>query len=271
MDIYKTKESLQNAFLEFALQIKKQGVLFVESSIDLEFPIPLDGKKLTYSSNEKADFYSSNIEVSNGSMTFDILFKEIHVEKKLFHKERDINLVMPGKHNISNAVVASAVAYYLGSNTKQIRDSINTFKGIERRYELLINNSKLIFIDDYAHHPEEVSSTINTTKKLFPKRDITVVFQPHLFSRTQDFAQEFAVSLSLADQLILLYIYPAREKPIIGVDSKMLLNLCTNPKKEICSKKELLKTLEFKELDVLLTLGAGDIGRMAQPIKHMLN
>ena len=129
----------------------------------------------------------------------------------------------------------------------------------------------MVFIDDYAHHPQEVSATIDTTKQLYPFRELIVVFQPHLFSRTKNFVTEFAISLQGADDLVLLDIYPAREKPIKGVNSKMLLDLCNNNRKELCKKDELLTVLKNKEIDILLTLGAGDIGSLAQPIKHMLN
>jgi UDP-N-acetylmuramate--alanine ligase len=152
-----------------------------------------------------------------------------------------------------------------------VANGLATFKGIKRRFEKHIDTEKLVYIDDYAHHPKEVVATIDTTKQLYPTRELTVIFQPHLFSRTQDFAKEFATSLSGADDLVLLDIYPAREKPIIGIDSEMLLSLCNNPTKETCSKDELLSVLNGKDLDVLLTLGAGDIGTLVDSIKEMLN
>ena len=140
-----------------------------------------------------------------------------------------------------------------------------------RRFDIHIDNKKLVYIDDYAHHPEEVLATINTTKKMYPSRKITVVFQPHLFSRTKDFANEFSVSLRDADDLVLLDIFPARENPIEGIDSYMLLNLCTNNEKEVCPKDSLIPLLKNKKIDILLTLGAGDVSTLVQPIKHMLN
>ena len=152
-----------------------------------------------------------------------------------------------------------------------IAEGLSSFKGINRRFDKHIDTKKLVYIDDYAHHPNEVSATIDATKQLYPSRELMVVFQPHLYSRTQDFANEFAVSLSQADDLVLLDIYPAREKPIVGVDSNMLLEICSNPRKEVCSKEELIVVLKNKNLDVLLTLGAGDIGTLVEPIKHMLN
>jgi UDP-N-acetylmuramate--alanine ligase len=186
-------------------------------------------------------------------------------------KQEDLELLLPGVHNVSNSVAASAVACYLGLSCDNISEGLSTFKGINRRFDKHIDTDKIVFIDDYAHHPQEVSATIDAAKQLYPKRDLTVVFQPHLYSRTQDFATEFAASLVKADDLVLLDIYPARELSIAGVDSEMLLDLCSNPKKEACSKQELLAVLGNKELDVLLTLGAGDIGTLVEPIKHMLN
>ena len=271
MDVYKTKEDLHKAFIQFTSQIKQKGVLLVEESVDIDFPIPEKGKKLTYSATSKADWYAENIRVKNGKMIFDLFSLNIPSGMPCELNQTDIEFILPGKHNISNSVAAACVCYYLGVSAEDISEGIATFNGINRRFEVLINNDDLAFVDDYAHHPEEVSSTINAAKQLFPNRTITVVFQPHLYSRTQDFVTEFAISLSLADQLILLDIYPAREEPISGVNSQMLLDLCTNPKKETCSKQELLKILKGEDLDVLLTLGAGDISALVQPIKHMLN
>jgi len=271
MDVYKTKEDLHKAFIQFTSQIKQKGVLLVEESVDIDFPIPKKGKKLTYSATSKADCYAENIRVKNGKMIFDLFSLNVPSGMLCELNQTDVELILPGKHNISNSVAAACVCYYLGVSAEDISEGIATFNGINRRFEVLINNDDLAFVDDYAHHPEEVSSTINAAKQFFPNRTITVVFQPHLYSRTQDFVTEFAISLSLADQLILLDIYPAREEPISGVNSQMLLDLCTNPKKETCSKHELLKILKGEDLDVLLTLGAGDIGDLVQPIKHMLN
>ena len=178
---------------------------------------------------------------------------------------------MPGKHNVSNAMSAIIVSSYLGVDKSNIKKAIKTFNGVYRRFDIHIDNKKLVYIDDYAHHPEEVLVTINTTKKMYPSRKITVVFQPHLFSRTKDFANEFSVSLRDADDLVLLDIFPARENPIEGVDSYMLLNLCTNNEKEVCPKDSLIPLLKNKKIDILLTLGAGDVSTLVQPIKHMLN
>ena len=270
LDIYTNKQDLNNAFKQFASQIKPNGLLLLEDSITVDFLTPDKGFKLYYSAVNKADYSAENIKVEDGRMIFDLTVIDI-VGNKYEKKQEGLSFVLPGIHNVSNAVAALAVARYLGLSSEAVINGLETFKGINRRFDVHINTQELAYIDDYAHHPEEVSATINAAKLLFPEREITVIFQPHLYSRTKDFAKEFAVSLSLADQLILLDIFPARELPIEGVNSKMLLNYCTSPKKETCSKKELLKILKLENLDVLITLGAGDIGDLAQPIKHMLN
>ena len=271
LDIYKDKQDLHNAFKQFASQIKPNGLLLLEDSITIDFPTPDQGMKLTYSAVNKADYSAENIKVKEGKMVFDLIAMDIMLGMTYEKKQEGLSFILPGIHNVSNAIAASAVACYLGLSCEDVVRGLATFKGVNRRFDVHINTQELAYVDDYAHHPQEVSATINAAKLLFPDREITVVFQPHLFSRTKDFAQEFAVSLSLADQLILLDIYPARELPIEGVNARMLLDLCTSPKKETCSKQELLKILEGENLDVLLTLGAGDIGTLAQPIKHLLN
>lgn len=271
LDIYENKEDLEKAFVQFATQIKQKGLLLVEESVSIDFPVPEDGAKLTYSATKNADYYAENIKVKDGKMNFDLKALDIMPGMSYEQKQEGLEFILPGIHNVSNSIAASAVSCYLGLGCKDIARGLATFKGINRRFDVHLRTSKIAYVDDYAHHPEEVSATIGAAKELFPQRDLTVVFQPHLFSRTQDFANEFASSLVEANDLILLDIYPAREKPITGVDSQMLLELCTNPIKEVCSKEELLAVLKNKELDVLLTLGAGDIGTLVEPIKHFLN
>jgi len=271
LDVYENKEDLEKAFVQFATQIKQKGLLLVEESVSIDFPVPEDGAKLTYSATKNADYYAENIKVKDGKMNFDLKALDIMPGMSYEQKQEGLEFILPGIHNVSNSIAASAVSCYLGLGCKDIASGLATFKGINRRFDVHLSTSKIAYVDDYAHHPEEVSATIGAAKQLFPQRDLTVVFQPHLFSRTQDFANEFASSLVGANDLILLDIYPAREKPITGVDSQMLLALCTNPIKEVCSKEELLAVLKNKELDVLLTLGAGDIGTLVEPIKHLLN
>ncbi len=270
LDIYNTPSEIENAFIQFASQVKEKGVLFVEESIKINFPIPKRGFKRTFSSIEKADYYANNINMLNGKSYFESLILDIEKNDRN-HLSYEIEFLLPGEHNISNVLAAIAVCSYLELDIQKIIEGVRTFSGIKRRFEVLVNNQELVFIDDYAHHPEEIRFTINTVRELFPERMLTVIFQPHLFSRTKDFADQFALSLSLADQLILLDIYAAREEPITGIDSEMLLSLCSNSVKELCSKNQLLNLLENREIDVLLTLGAGDIGGITDSIKHLLN
>ena len=271
MDIYENKSALKAAFIQFASQVKPKGLLLVKDSIKINFPTPKGGASLTYSTKNKADYYADNIKIKKGKMVFDMTALAMSSGISCQKKQEDLELQLPGIHNVSNSVAASAVSFYLGLSCEDVANGLATFKGIKRRFEKHIDTDKLVYIDDYAHHPKEVVATIDTTKQLYPTRELTVIFQPHLFSRTQDFAKEFATSLSGADDLVLLDIYPAREKPIIGIDSKMLLSLCNNPTKEVCSKNELLSVLKGKDMDVLLTLGAGDIETLVDPIKEMFN
>ncbi|MEC7646601.1 MAG: UDP-N-acetylmuramate--L-alanine ligase [Bacteroidota bacterium] len=271
LDVYQNKNSLDIAFQQFASQIKPKGFLLVEKSIELDFAIPAGGRMSNYSVNICSDYYTQNIRVQNSTMFFDIIISDFFLGSNSKKHQKDIKLSMPGLHNISNAVAASAVACYLGVSNNDIVDGLASFIGINRRFDKHIDTAELVYIDDYAHHPEEIGATIDATKQLYPFRELIVVFQPHLFTRTRDFASDFALSLQAADDLVLLDIYPAREKPITGITSQIILDLCNNPKKELCSKKELLSILENKNIDVLLTLGAGDIASLVQPIKHMLN
>ncbi len=263
LDTYKNKTNLENTFIQFVSQIKEKGLAIVEESIAVSFSSINHINLLRYSTSKKADFYASNIHIENSKYCFDFTCNN--------KTRQPIECVLPGEHNISNIVAAIAVSCCLKLDINKVAESIINFLGIKRRFEILINKKQLTYIDDYAHHPKEVTSTIETVKELFPKRYITVVFQPHLFSRTQYLAVEFAKSLSLADHLILLDIYAAREKSITRINSSMLLDLCTNSKKETCTKNNLLPVLNKKKIDVLLTLGAGDIGNLTEPIKHMLN
>ena len=270
LDTYENKKSLEIAFQKFASQIKQKGFLLVHTGVQTKFEKPEDGAKMSYSATEKADYYASNIGISNNKTKFDIGVLDILPGMAYEKKITNLLIDIPGKHNIENVLAASAVACFLGATCDNVNNAISTFKGIKRRFEIHLHSDKMTFIDDYAHHPKEVKVTIQATKELYEGKKIMVVFQPHLFSRTQDFADEFAESLSLADELILLEIYPAREKPIDGVTSQMLAEKCTI-KNEVCSKEQLISVLEKKDFEVLLTMGAGDISTMVQPIKALYN
>jgi UDP-N-acetylmuramate--alanine ligase len=270
LDIYENKKSLEIAFQKFASQVKQKGFLLVQAGVQTEFEKPEEGALVSYSATEKADYYASNIGIRNNKTKFDI--GVLDILPGMAYKKKITNLLidMPGKHNIENVLAASAVACFLGATCDNVEKAIGSFKGIKRRFEIHLHNDKMTFIDDYAHHPKEVKVTIQAVKELYEGKKVMVIFQPHLFSRTQDFADEFAESLSLSDELILLEIYPAREKPIDGVTSQMLADKCTI-KNEVCSKEQLLSVLEKKDFEVLLTMGAGDISTMVQPIKEFYN
>ena len=270
LDTYENKKSLEIAFQKFASQIKQKGFLLVHTGVQTKFEKPEYGAKMSYSATEKADYYAFNIGISNNKTKFDIGILDIFPGMAYKKKITNLLIDIPGKHNIENVLAASAVACFLGATCDNVNNAISTFKGIKRRFEIHLHSDKMTFIDDYAHHPKEVKVTIQATKELYEGKKIMVVFQPHLFSRTQDFADEFAESLSLADELILLEIYPAREKPVDGVTSQMLAEKCTI-KNEVCSKEQLISVLEKKDFEVLLTMGAGDISTMVQPIKALYN
>ena len=270
LDIYKKKESLVQGFKKFISQVKHAGLILIQSEINLDFKKPESGLVLTYSTNAQADCFAENIRISNNKTTFNI---NVSDELSFMFYDKTITqlqISLPGEHNIENVVAASTIAFFLGATFDQIKEAIRSFNGIKRRFEIQLQNEKTIYIDDYAHHPREIKVTIQATKQMYEGKKLTVVFQPHLYSRTQDFADDFADSLSLADELILLEIYPAREKPIDGVTSKMLSKKCAI-KNEVCTKEELLSVLKKKDIEVLLTLGAGDIDTMVEPIKTLYN
>jgi UDP-N-acetylmuramate--alanine ligase len=183
---------------------------------------------------------------------------------------KDLKLGLPGLMNLENSIAASAAAYLLKVNSDELRAGLSSFSGVKRRFDFQIKTEKLVYIDDYAHHPEELKACINSTRKMFAGRKITGIFQPHLYSRTRDFADGFAESLSLLDELILLDIYPARELPIDGVSSEILFKNITIKNKTLCNKSELLNILKDKKIDVLLTMGAGDIDTLVKPICEMI-
>ena len=217
---------------------------------------------IEYAVNEKADYYATDINIENGEYHFDVVTPKERV--------KDVVLGMPGLHNVENAVAAIAVGNELGISIPFIVDTLKSFKGVKRRFEYHIKTDAIVYIDDYAHHPVELNACINSVRDMYPAKKITGVFQPHLYSRTRDFADDFAVSLDLLDEVLLLDIYPARELPIEGVSSSMLLSKISNDCKELLSKDELVQSIADRKLEVLLTLGAGDIDELIEPIKKKL-
>ena len=264
LDIYGTYKEFINTFQKFASQVKKNGYLILEESIVNKFETPKHVNLFTYSHSSISDFYASSLNFQSDKINF------LYNEKGKKYNNNNVELSMPGNHNVSNALAAISACSLLDISNKYISKALNSFAGIKRRFDLHLNSSEKVYIDDYAHHPTEIIETIKTVKKMFLGRHLTVLFQPHLFSRTDDFKHEFAQSLSLADSLILLDIYPAREKPIQGVDSKMLLDLCVNNSKKLISKNLVIENLENQKIDILLTIGAGDIADLVVPIKKMI-
>ena len=263
LDIYGKHEDVKESFSQFAHRIKKDGMLAIRKGIDLSLPDEL--KTVTYQANGTATYVAKNLIIVNGGMEYDVCEKE-----KLISRFR---LEMGGLHNIENSLAAIALCRNIGIETSAIVSALRTFGGVKRRFEKITANSRYIYIDDYAHHPEEIKATINGLRMLYPERRILGIFQPHLYSRTKDFYREFAASLSLLDELILLEIYPARELPIPGISSDIIYQEVTIDQKNLIKKEELLITLKdkLKENDLVLTMGAGDIDRWVNPIAEMLN
>ncbi|MCD4682827.1 MAG: UDP-N-acetylmuramate--L-alanine ligase, partial [Bacteroidales bacterium] len=260
LDIYGDFENLKSSFRQFAEQIKNDGLLIIKKRIELN-PDQSTGLKIyKYSINEKADFYTENIRLKGDKYIFDLITPENQIS--------GLELGIPGLINVENAVAALAAAYLTGAEEHELKSALSLFTGIHRRFDYKIKTEDLIYIDDYAHHPEELKGIINSVREIYPEKTILGIFQPHLYSRTRDFTDEFAKSLDLLDEVILLPIYPAREKPIEGVNSELILNKISKQKKTLCSKEELIHKIAAKKFDILLTLGAGDIDQLVQPIQN---
>lgn len=261
LDIYGNLDNLEQAFIQFANLTDKNGRLFLKNNLPVK--IESEVPKTTYSLTDvDADYYASNIRVSEGAYYFDF-----HTPDKVYH---DMKMTYPGRHNIENAVASLSMALSLGVNECEFREGLATFKGMKRRFDLRIKTDKTIYYDDYAHHPQEIEATIKSLKELYPDKQICGVFQPHLYSRTRDFAGEFAQSLELLDDIILLPIYPAREEPIEGITSDTILGKIRKLSKYYVEKDRLLPLLKTLQPELLVTLGAGDIDRFVEPITEMI-
>ncbi|MFV0539544.1 MAG: UDP-N-acetylmuramate--L-alanine ligase [Dysgonomonas sp.] len=261
LDIYGTEEEYLKSFEHFTSLIQPGGALVMKYNIKLSPKVSDDVRVYTYSI-EKGDFHAKNVKIGNGEIHFDFVTPKGIID--------NIQLGVPVKINIENGIGSMALAWLNGATDDELRHAMATFEGAKRRFDFIMKTDKISMIDDYAHHPEELAASITSVKELYPSKKLTGVFQPHLFSRTKDFAPEFAQSLSLLDELILLDIYPAREKPIEGVTSKIIFDKVTCPK-TLCNKEELLPLLEKKnDIEVLLTVGAGDIDQLLEPIKQIL-
>jgi len=264
LDIYEDKKQLEESYAKFASQVKDGGILVIKKGLDKVLVFEKNGKKInTYSVHQhSSDYYARKISIKKGEYVFDVVTPEATMHEMV--------LGIPGKHNVENAVAAIAVAQNMNVFSGNIKNALASFKGVKRRFEYHVKTNDLVYIDDYAHHPEELRACIAAVKEMYPSKKITGVFQPHLFTRTRDFADEFARSLELLDAVILLDIYPAREKPIEGITSAMLLDKIRSSNKKVISKEELVAELKERKLEVLLTLGAGDIDTLIEPIKNEL-
>lgn len=261
LDIYGTEEEYLKSFEHFTSLIQPGGALVMKHNIKLSPKVADNVKVYTYSI-EKGDFHAKNVRIGNGEIHFDFVTPKGIID--------NIQLGVPVKINIENGIGSMALAWLNGATDDELRHAMATFQGAKRRFDFILKTDKISMIDDYAHHPEELAASITSVKELYPDKKLTGIFQPHLYSRTKDFAPEFARSLSLLDELILLDIYPAREKPIEGVTSKIIFDKVTCPK-TLCNKEELLPLLEKKnDIEVLLTVGAGDIDQLLEPIKQIL-
>jgi UDP-N-acetylmuramate--alanine ligase len=262
LDIYGDKCGVIESFNAFAKQIRPGGILIHKKGIDLKED-NMPEKRFTYALQENADFYAINLKAnSDGLYSFDLASP--------FGLISNLKSGVTGRVNAENAVAAAAIALVAGLDEDSIRQNLLNFVGVSRRFDIQVNTDSIVYIDDYAHHPEELRAFIGSVRDLYPNRRICGIFQPHLYSRTRDFADEFAESLDLLDELILLEIYPAREEPIPGINSEMLLNKVKLTSKTLCSFAELENLLQSRQIDVLLTIGAGNIDKKVSVIKKML-
>ena len=248
LDIYGDHAKLLESFQLFVSQIKDGGKLYQYDGVDLQ---DFTRNQAQIFGLHVGDFRTENLRIENAEMVFDIVYPEGII--------KDCSLLTPGFHNVTNVIAAAAVALQIGLSPEAVREGICTFKGVKRRFEYQIRTDKMVYIDDYAHHPTEIEAFLSSVKALYPTRKLTVVFQPHLFSRTNDFQEGFAKSLDLADDLILLDIYPARELPMKGVTSNIIFDKMKLEHKTLCIKSEVLDLLKAKQPELLVTVGAGDI------------
>jgi UDP-N-acetylmuramate--alanine ligase len=261
LDIYGDHASMLTSFRDFIKQINKDGTLVIHKSVESLADANTAITKKTYSIDQ-GQFFASSLTTSGGFFTFNLHGIDMKIE--------NIQLGVPGFHNVENAIAASVAAKQVGVSDQVIKSALTSFKGVKRRFEYVFKNKKCVFIDDYAHHPAEIEAFLKSLKALYPDKKITVIFQPHLYTRTRDFAEAFAKSLSLADTLVMMDIYPARELPITGVTSDMIFKDVTSETKIRSSKKDLLSKIESLNSEVIATVGAGDIDTFVKPIKEML-
>jgi UDP-N-acetylmuramate--alanine ligase len=254
LDIYGTSEQIEASFVEFANKVEDKSQLFITNEL------PIEG--VICAVNEEAVYKAFNVRVGNGSYVFDVQTPTETI--------KDIAFGLPGRHNLMNALMALAMAKTFGTSSDAIAKALASFKGIRRRFSYQIKTSNMVYIDDYAHHPTEINAVHQAVRELYPGQKVLAIFQPHLFSRTKDFADDFAKSLSQFDEVVLLDIYPARELPMEGVTSQWLMNKMTNEDKKLVSKEDLIPTILASDARIVVTIGAGDLGEMVPSIKKAL-
>ncbi len=262
LDIYGSHAKVQESFNLFAENIKEGGALVLKKGLPVGFDPLAAYRSYTYSITETADFCAENIELQDGFYQFDLVTPELRIEKLVLN--------YPGLLNVENSVAASAMALLSGVSPAEIRKALATYSGVKRRFDIHLNNEFFVLIDDYAHHPEELRATINSVRDIYRDRTLTGVFQPHLYSRTKDFAEAFANSLDLLDEIVLLDIYPARELPMEGVSSDLIFKQIKNKNKIMCTKPELKNLADKFKPGIIIMMGAGDIDSLVEPVKEQL-
>lgn len=254
LDIYGDKSHIEESFLEFASMVQDPSKLFCPTELGL------NATKVGFTDTDTVQAY--NIRIENGAYVFDVRVNQEHIKDLRFH--------LPGKHNLSNALMALSMAKSYGVADENIRKALDNFRGIQRRFSYKIKTDEIVLIDDYAHHPTEINAVYHAVKEMYPNKKNLGIFQPHLFSRTKDFLDGFSSSLSQFDEVILLDIYPARELPIPGVNSELLLDKISNPNKKLVSKAELYNSVLESDAQIIVVIGAGDIGEMVEPLKERI-
>lgn len=259
LDIYGTRDNMVNSFNEFIDQVNSSGMIFMNENV-----------KEQLITNKPCSVYGFGSNTDTRIEDVRVVDHHFHFKLNIQGNSTGIKMLVPGIHNIENAAAAAGVCYHIGMDLKEIKGGLESYRGVKRRFEYILEEENIIFIDDYAHHPDEITACIDTARKLYPGKKISGVFQPHLYSRTRDFAEGFSQSLSALDELFMLDIYPARENPIEGVSSEMLLEKVNSENKILCTKEELPEKIRDSHPEVLLTMGAGDIDRLVKPIKEIL-
>ncbi len=262
LDIYGTKEAYLESFRHYTTLIQPGGVLIIHKNLEMKADVQ-DGVKVYTYSRDEGDFHAENVKIGNGEITFDFISPVESI--------KNVKLGQPVPINIENGVAAMAMAQLNGCNAEELKYGMKTYHGVDRRFDFKIKTDKLVFMSDYAHHPKEIYQSAKSMRELYKDKKITVIFQPHLYTRTRDFYKDFADSLSLLDRVVLCDIYPAREEPIPGVTSKLIYdNLKPGVEREMIHKEDVLKFVEDNDFEVLVVLGAGDLDNYVPQIEKIL-